>query len=55
MTPEALDALTPKERHRVYGMLGLRATITMDGTLEVSGTFNEGEPLCGMEMRYSMP
>jgi site-specific DNA recombinase len=55
MTPEALDALTPEERHRVYGMLGLRATITMDGTLEVSGTFNEGESLCGMETQYSMP
>jgi hypothetical protein len=24
----------------------------MDGTLEVSGTFNKGEPLCGMETRY---
>jgi isopenicillin N synthase-like dioxygenase len=33
MTPEALESLTPEERHRVYGMLGLGATITMDGTL----------------------
>jgi len=49
MTPAALDCLTPQERHRVYGMLGLRATITMDGALEVSGTFYEGEPLCGIE------
>jgi DNA repair exonuclease SbcCD ATPase subunit len=56
MAPQALDSLTPEERHRVYGMLGLRATITMDGTLEVSGTFlGEGEVLCGMETRYSMP
>ncbi len=53
MTPAALDALTPEERHRVYGMLGLHATIKMDGTLEVNGTFNEGEPLCGMETQSS--
>jgi DNA repair exonuclease SbcCD ATPase subunit len=55
MTPEALDSLTPEERHRVYGMLGLRATITMDGTLEVSGTFNDGDSLCGLETPYSTP
>jgi hypothetical protein len=54
MTPEALESLTPEERHRIYGMLGLRATITMDGTLEVSGTFNDGDILCGLETRYSM-
>jgi hypothetical protein len=52
---EALDALTPEERHRVYGMLGLEATITMDGTLEVSGTFNEGDALCGMKTQSSTP
>ncbi len=56
MAPEALDSLTPEERHRVYGMLGLKATIAMDGTLEVSGTFmGEAEALCGTETRYSMP
>jgi hypothetical protein len=54
MTPDALDSLTPEERHRVYGMLGLGATITMDGTLEVSGTFDEGTPLCGLETQYTM-
>jgi hypothetical protein len=54
MPPEALESLTPEERHRIYGMLGLGATITMDGTLEVSGTFNDGDILCGLETRYSM-
>jgi hypothetical protein len=54
MTPEALESLTPEERHRIYGMLGLGATITMDGTLEVSGTFNDGDILCSLETRYSM-
>ena len=54
MTPDALESLTPEERHRVYGMLGLGATIKMDGTLELSGTFDEGASLCGLETRYSM-
>jgi hypothetical protein len=54
MTPEALDSLTPEQRHCVYGMLGLRATITMDGTLEVSRTFGEGDLFCGTETR-SLP
>jgi hypothetical protein len=55
MTPEALDSLTPEERHRVYGMLGLKATITMDGTMEVRGTFGEGTALCGTKTRSSTP
>ena len=55
MTPAALESLTPEERHRVYGMLGLRATITMDGTLEVNGTFKDGDALCGLETRPSTP
>ena len=52
--PEALDGLTPEQRHRVYGMLGLKATITPDGTLEVSGKFSgEGDVLCGTQVRCS--
>jgi hypothetical protein len=55
MTPEALDSLTPEERHHVYGMLGATAMIKMDGTLEVSGMFGEGDALCGTEVRSSTP
>jgi hypothetical protein len=56
MSAEALDSLTPEERHQLYGMLGLGATITMDGTLEVSGTFSgEGDALCGTQVRSSTP
>ena len=55
MTPDALGSLIPEERHRVYGMLGLRAAITMDGTLEVSGTFEDGDALCSSETRYTTP
>jgi site-specific DNA recombinase len=34
--PEALDSLTPEERRRWYGMLGLTAEVREDGTLIVS-------------------
>jgi site-specific DNA recombinase len=56
MSAETLDSLTSEERHQLYGMLGLGATITMDGTLEVSGTFSgEGDALCGTKVRFSTP
>jgi hypothetical protein len=56
MIPKALDSLTPEERHRVYGVLGLKTTITMDGALEVSGAFSGEEgALCGTTLRYSTP
>ena len=41
MTPEALDALTPEERRRVYGMLRLRAEVFADGRMEVRGILSE--------------
>lgn len=37
MTPDALDTLTPEERHHVYKMLRLRVVVHLDGALEVSG------------------
>lgn len=56
MSAEALDSLTSEERHQLYGMLGLGDTTTMDGTLEVSGTFSgEGDALCGTQVRSSAP
>jgi len=39
MMPEALDALSPEERHRIYKMLGLRVVLRPDAPPEVSGTF----------------
>jgi site-specific DNA recombinase len=41
MTPEALDALTPEERRRVYGMLRLRVEVAADGTMEAHGILSE--------------
>ena len=37
MTPAALDALEPEERHQVYKMLRLTVEVCADGSLEVSG------------------
>jgi hypothetical protein len=46
MAPEALNVLAPEERHPVYRILRLQAAIMMDGTLDISGTFGEGDVLC---------
>jgi Glutathione S-transferase, C-terminal domain len=40
MVPEALDGLTPEERHRVYKMMRLKVTIYADGLAEVTGAFD---------------
>jgi len=42
MAPEALASLTPKERHRVYGMLRLKVTAHSDGRLEADGMLAGG-------------
>jgi site-specific DNA recombinase len=39
MVPEALDDLTPEERHRVYKMLRLNAIMYADGRIEIVGAF----------------
>ncbi len=44
MIPKALDALTPEERHRFYKMLGLKATVGADGSVELDGTFMADGP-----------
>jgi len=51
MMPEALDALEPEERHRVYKMLRLRAVAFPDGTLEVSGALREELLVCKSSTR----
>jgi hypothetical protein len=49
--PEALNALTPEERHQVYRMLRLRAAVRIGGTLEISGLFGEGSRFCHPQVR----
>jgi hypothetical protein len=39
MVPEALDNLTPEERHRIYKMLRLNAIMYRDGRVEITGAF----------------
>jgi site-specific DNA recombinase len=39
MVPEALDHLTPEERHRVYKMMRLNVVMYADGLVEVTGAF----------------
>jgi site-specific DNA recombinase len=52
MTPEALDALTPEERHRLYKILRLRVMAQPDGTAQVSGAFSDEGGLCTLETTY---
>ena len=40
-TPEALEALTSEERHRLYKMLRLSVKIHPDGSAEIAGAFPE--------------
>jgi len=40
MFPEALDALTSEERHRIYEMMHLDVTMYADGLAEVTGIFD---------------
>ena len=45
MAPEALDALTPAERHQFYRMLRLRVIVEPDGATQISGAFNEAQAM----------
>ena len=51
MVPQALDNLSPEERHRVYKLLKLRVGMHLDGTLEVSGVLGEVHSVCNSELR----
>ena len=46
VAPDALNSLTPEERHHVYKMLKLRVIVGSDGALEVSGAFGDGFAMC---------
>ena len=49
MVPEALDGLSPEERHRVYRMMRLRVEIAPDGGINISGTLTETPGILGLE------
>jgi site-specific DNA recombinase len=50
IAPEALESLTPEERHQLYRMLRLEVVIRLDANLEVSGVFGEGVPVSNTEL-----
>ena len=41
LAPEALDSLTPEERHRFYKMLRLKVRLFADDSMEITGVFPE--------------
>jgi hypothetical protein len=41
MVPEAMDSLTPQERHQIYKVLRLRVVAGTDGRVEASGAFGD--------------
>ena len=43
MVPEALENLTPKERHAIHRMLRLKVLVSADESVEITGVF--GGPL----------
>jgi hypothetical protein len=45
LAPEALDALSPEERRKVYVILNLTVEALADGTLKTSGAFGEETPV----------
>ena len=46
IAPDALDSLAPDERHHVYKTLKLRVVTHKDGSLDLSGTFEESPVMC---------
>ena len=49
MVPEALDALVPEKRHRVYNLLKLRVNLSTDRAQEVSGALGDVADVCETE------
>jgi cell division septum initiation protein DivIVA len=49
MAPEALDSLTPEERHQFYRMLRLCVVVQPGGQTQVSGAFSSDQGICTLE------
>jgi hypothetical protein len=41
MTPAALDALSPEQRHQIYKMLRITVEVSPDGSLDVTGVLGD--------------
>jgi hypothetical protein len=55
MVPEALDSLTPQERHQIYKVLRLRVVAGTNGRVEVSGAFGDLAVCTSETWRYDDP
>jgi hypothetical protein len=55
LAPEALDSLTPEERHQLYRMLNLEVTVDREGTLILRGFFGEDLSVCENERLSPSP
>jgi site-specific DNA recombinase len=49
IAPEALDALSPQERHHIYRMLRLKVFANPDDSLELSGALGDIQGFCQTE------
>jgi site-specific DNA recombinase len=49
LAPEALNSLTPEQRHHLYKILRLRVEINLDGSLEVGGMLVDPVTVCEIE------
>jgi recombinase len=47
---DALESLTPEERHHLYRMLRLEVVVRLDTNLEISGVFGESVPVSNTEL-----
>ena len=55
MVPEALDALVPEKRHRVYNLLKLKVNLSTDRGLEVSEALGDVGEICETETLSRSP
>lgn len=46
MVPQALDGLTPEERHQVYKMLRVEVVVDANGRVEVTGALRADPEVC---------
>jgi site-specific DNA recombinase len=53
MVPQALDSLTPEERHQVYKMLRVEVVVDANGRVEVKGALRADPEVCNSDSARS--
>jgi hypothetical protein len=49
---EALDSLSPEDRQQLYKMLRLKVAAKQDGSMEVSGAFDDSLSVCDLDTAH---